>query len=111
MKKFARVNNGKVVNVVNCVDEATLHIIFKEYNQANPGKWVEYTPSTKNKPSVGFGYEKTTGVFYKPIEKFPSWTLNKTTGKNEPPVTQPSDGKNYDWDEANKAWKLALGES
>ena len=29
----------------------------------------------------------------------------------EPPVTYPSDGKNYDWDGANKAWKLGLGVS
>lgn len=111
MKKFARVQNGEVIKVVNAVDEAALNTFYNLYNQANPGKWVEYTPSTKNKPSVGFKYENTTGVFYKYVEKFPSWTLNKTTGKMEPPVTYPSDGKNYDWDEANKAWKLALGES
>ena len=111
MTKFARVQNGKVVKVVNAINEATLNQVHHIYNQANAGKWVEYTEATKNKPSVGYGYADTTGVFYKSLDKFPSWTLNETTGKWEPPTAYPSDGKNYDWDEANKAWKLGLGES
>ena len=107
MKRFARVKNGKVVKVINCIDEATLNIVFKEYNQSNAGYWVE---CTNNRPGVGFGYNKRTGIFSWP-QSYPSWTLNETTGKWEPPVTHPNDGKVYDWDEANKAWKLALGES
>lgn len=110
MKRFARVENGKVIKVVNAVDEATLNSIYNFYNQSNAGKWVEYTASTKNKPSVGFGYIKSTGVFSWP-QSYPSWSLNETTGKWEPPVNYPSDGKVYDWDETNKSWKLALGES
>ena len=110
MKKFARVKDSKVVQVVNCIDEATLNIIFKEYNQSNAGYWVEYTPSTKNLPGPGFGYNKRTGIFSWP-QPFPSWTLNETTGKWEPPIDYPNDGKVYDWYEDTKSWKLALGET
>ena len=76
MKRFARVENGKVIKVVNAVDEATLNSIYNFYNQSNAGKWVEYTASTKNKPSVGFGYIKSTGVFSWP-QSYPSWSLNE----------------------------------
>ena len=110
MKKFARVQNGKVVKVVNAVDEDNLNQVHHLYNHANSGKWVEYTTSTKNRPGVGFGYIKSTGVFSFP-QSYPSWSLNETTGKWEPPVTYPSDGKVHDWDETDKSWKLALCES
>ena len=38
-------------------------------------------------------------AFYKP-QPYASWTLNSTTYYWEPPVTYPSDGKEYIWNES-----------
>lgn len=37
---------------------------------------------------------------------FASWTFSDETGKYEPPVPYPADGKTYLWDEENRQWVL-----
>lgn len=98
-----------------------------------PGYWVEtdynsygnvhYAPSPPAEPgtpdglpalranfaSVGFTYDKTNDVFYAP-QPYPSWTLNTTTWLWEAPVTYPSDGKHYFWEESTKSWILTPGQ-
>jgi hypothetical protein len=39
------------------------------------------------------------------IQPFPSWVLNETTCQWEAPVPYPTDGKYYDWNEADFLWK------
>lgn len=37
---------------------------------------------------------------------YASWTFNEEICAFEPPVPYPSDGKVYEWDEANQLWEL-----
>ncbi len=66
------------------------------------GNWIEHTYQPVYE---GFTYDSDLEVFYPP-EMFPSWTLNKNTQMWEPPITEPTDGKLYTWDEENQAWVL-----
>ena len=61
------------------------------------------TPYRKNFASVGFTYDSSRDAFIEP-KPYNSWTLDETTCLWEPPVTYPSDGKSYEWDESNRQW-------
>tara|TARA_R110002153_G_scaffold29711_12_gene91170 strand:+ start:127 stop:522 length:396 start_codon:yes stop_codon:yes gene_type:complete len=61
------------------------------------------TPIRKNYAGVGYIYDETLDAFYLP-QPYNSWTLNETTCLWEPPVSYPSDGSFYLWNESNKAW-------
>ena len=114
MSHFAKVNNGIVVEIN--VAEAEF---FDTFIDSSPGAWVQTsyntrggvhyepnsnTPSSdqskalrKNYAVIGGSYD---GIgFYSP-QPFASWTLNSTTYYWEPPVTYPSDGKDYIWNES-----------
>ena len=114
MAHYAKVNNKIVEQVI--VAEASF---FNEFVDSSPGEWIQTsyntkggvhyeansnTPSSdqskalrKNYASVGYNYD---GVgFYSP-PPYPSWTLNSTSYLWEPPITYPSDGKSYVWDDS-----------
>ena len=55
------------------------------------------TPFRKNFASVGFIYDVMRDAFIPP-RPFPSWTLNETTCRWDPPITKP-DG-DYRWNES-----------
>ena len=116
MAHYAKVLDGKVINVI--VAEADF---FKTFIDETPGTWIQtsyntrggvhYEPNTntassdqskalrKNYAGIGFIYDKDKDAFYEP-QPYASWTLNSTTYYWEPPVTYPSDGKSYVWDES-----------
>ena len=116
MAHYAKVLDGKVINVI--VAEADF---FNTFIDDTAGKWIQtsyntrggvhyepnsHTPSSdqskalrKNYAGIGFTYDKVKDAFYEP-QPYASWTLNSTTYYWEPPVTYPSDGKIYDWDES-----------
>ena len=126
MAHYAKVNNTIVEKVI--VAEAEF---FDTFVDSSPGAWVQTsyntrggvhyepnsnTPSSdqskalrKNYAVIGGSYD---GIgFYSP-QPFASWTLNSTTYYWEPPVTYPSDGKDYIWNESvykaynTKGWVL-----
>ena len=126
MAHYAKVNNGKVEQVI--VAEAEF---FDTFIDSSPGEWIQtsyntiggihYEPNSntpsgdqskalrKNYASVGGSYD---GVgFYSP-QPYPSWTLNSTTYYWEPPITYPNDGQTYNWNEGiyqadnTKGWIL-----
>ena len=116
MAHYAKVLDGKVINVI--VAEADF---FKTFIDDTPGTWIQtsyntrggvhyepnsHTPSSdqskalrKNYAGLGFIYDKDKDAFYAP-QPYASWTLNSTTYYWEPPVTYPSDGKEYIWNES-----------
>ena len=53
----------------------------------------------KNHAGIGYTYDETKDAFIPP-QQFSSWTLNNTTCLWEPPISKPSDGKTYRWDES-----------
>jgi hypothetical protein len=76
---------------------------------------VYYTPNTnepdpdqskafrKNYAGLGYTYDEIIDGFVPP-KPYPSWLLNTTTGLWDPPVPYPTDGKRYEWDEADQSW-------
>ena len=126
MAHYAKVNNTIVEQII--VAEAEF---FDTFVDSSPGAWVQTsyntrggvhyeansnTPSSdqskalrKNYAVIGGSYN---GVGFYDIQPFASWTLNSTTYYWEPPVTYPSDGKDYIWNESvyqadnTKGWVL-----
>ena len=112
MSHFAKVVNGKVVDVIVAESD-----FFDTFVDNTPGKWIQTsyntlggqhtlggTPLRKNYAGIGWNYDKTADAFYPP-KPYDSWTLNTTTYLWDPPTSYPNDGRIYEWDEENKDWK------
>ena len=126
MAHYAKVNNTIVEQIIVAEPE-----FFDTFIDSSPGAWVQTsyntrggvhyepnsnTPSSdqskalrKNYAVIGGYYD---GVGFHDAQPFASWTLNSTTYYWEPPITYPSDGKNYVWNESvyqadnTKGWVL-----
>jgi hypothetical protein len=61
------------------------------------------TPFRKNFAAVGYTYDPQRDAFIPP-QPFPSWTLNEDTCLWNAPVTMPTDGQFYSWDENTTNW-------
>lgn len=122
MAHFAKVRDGKVVNVIVAEIE-----FFDNFVDDTPGTWVKTSynmrggvyfdgkePAAdqsvingdearerKNFAGIGFNYD---GTGFYPPKPFDSWTLNETTYLWEPPTEHPNDGKVYKWNETNRTW-------
>lgn len=80
-------DNGDVLNIA----------VFHE--EEIEGNWIEYT--SLNPAYIGGTYE--AGFFYPP-KPFESWIKNTEIYTWEPPVSYPTDGKDYRWDESTTSW-------
>jgi hypothetical protein len=123
MAHFAKVVDGKVINVIVAEPE-----FFNTFIDSSPGSWIQtscntrngihYIPDTdtpsedqtralrKNFASIGFTYDFERDAFIPP-KPHASWNLNETTCNWEPPVKHPKDNKRYFWDEETTSWKVA----
>ena len=115
MSHFAKVLNGKVVQVI--VAEAEF---FETFIDTSPGTWIQTsyntygnqhklngTPLRGNYAGVGYTYDQQNDVFYAP-KPYESWSLDESTWLWESPVAYPDDGKNYQWDEQTLMWVEVL---
>ena len=57
----------------------------------------------KNLAGVGYKYDAGRDAFIPP-QTYPSWVLNENTCLWDAPVTYPTDGQFYQWDEATTSW-------
>ena len=120
MSHFAKVEGGIVTQVI-VVEQDVLNTglfgdpsLWKQTSYNTRGG-IHYDPITNepdDKPAmrgnyagIGYIYDSELDVFYPP-KPFASWTLNSTTYLWESPVSYPTDGKLYDWDEETINWKL-----
>lgn len=119
MAHFAEIDsNNKVVRVL-VVDD--LHQADGHNFLANElglgGTWIQTSyntvggvhlnggkPLRKNYAGIGYTYDKTRDAFI-PAQPYPSWTLNEDSCLWDAPIPMPTDGKLYEWSEADKAWK------
>lgn len=118
MAHFAKVENGTVTQVV--VAEADF---IATGALGDPASWIQTSYNTRgnvhygpdgqpdggeavrgNYAGIGYVYDKPNDVFYAP-QPFPSWILNIGSWTWEAPVSYPTDGKPYSWDEKTKNWK------
>ena len=110
MSHFAKVVDGKVVQVIVAEQD-----FFNTFVDSSPGQWIQTSYNTHgnqhpegrplrgNYAGIGHTYDATHDVFYAP-QPYPSWTLSQTTWLWEAPIPYPTDGKEYQWDEATKNW-------
>ena len=116
MAHFAKLGVGNIVERVEVVhndvatDEQTgVDFLNNLYKTRDVWKQTSYnthggvhnsggTPFRKNYAGIGFTYDESKDAFI-PQQPFDSWTLNETTCLWEAPLTYPSDGKTYVWDE------------
>ena len=105
MSHFAKLNNNIVTEV-----------IVSEQDFINSGAvgdsflWVQTSYNgnfRKNYAAVGYTYDKTKDAFIAP-KPYPSWTLVEDTCQWEAPVSYPTDGQAYTWDEDTTAWAVII---
>ena len=120
MSHFAQIDeNGIVTNViVGDNEDPNNDEGLKLITNALGGTWIKTsyntiggvhlnggTPLRKNYAGIGMIYDKERDAFYHP-QPFSSWILNEDSCHWEPPVSYPTDGEFYEWNETNKTWVL-----
>lgn len=73
----------------------------------DPQMWVETSVDgsiTKNYAGVGDTFDEVLHEFQKP-KPFPSWAWDVKKAEWVPPVAQPQDEVEHDWDEKSLSWK------
>ena len=110
MSKFAKVLDGKVVNVIVAEQE-----FFDTFVDSSPGTWLQTSyntsggkhpegrPLRKNYAGIGYTYDPVRDAFIPP-QPYASWTLDEETCLWQSPVAMPTDGKQYVWNEATLQW-------
>ena len=109
MAHFARVKGGIVQEVIVAEQDYIDNMIATQ-----PGKWIQTsyntsggvhtlggTPLRKNFAGKNWTYDEARDAFIPP-KKHPSWILNETTCRYEPPVEAPEG--NYVWNEDTQTW-------
>ncbi len=113
---------GIVVQVISVTDDnapteaAGLDFLRKLYGPGIIWKQTSYnthggvhtegkTPLRMNYAGIGYIYDAGRDAFIPP-KPYPSWVLNETKGIYDPPISAPTDGKRYGWDETNTTWKV-----
>jgi len=108
MSHFAKIENNIVTKVI---------VAEQEFIDTQDGTWVQTSYNTKgnahygqdgnadggvalrgNYAGKGFVYDADNDVFYEP-KPYASWTLATDTWLWGCPLTYPSDGNMYHWDE------------
>ena len=121
MAHYAKVENSIVTEVIVAEQDFIDSLPDKEkwvqtsYNTRGgkhyaPNSNIEDdgTPLRYNYAGPGYTYDYGNDAFYSP-QPYPSWTLNKTTYKWQPPNGYPKDffdpnGPGYTWDESSTSW-------
>jgi hypothetical protein len=113
MAHYAKVVNGTVTEVMVAEPE-----FFETFVDSAPGEWIQTsfntsggvhsdggTPLRKNYAGIGFTYDEDKDAFIPP-QQYASWTLDETTCNWIAPVAYPTEGDNYNWNEADQSWDV-----
>lgn len=116
MAHAAEVVDGRVTRVIVVADRYDDLTGPEWAAQRFGGTWVQCsyntragqhrlggTPLRKNYPGIGYSYDAARDAFIPP-QPFPSWRLNEDTCQWDAPVAMPTDGRDYEWDEARQRW-------
>ena len=113
MSHFAKVLDGKVVNVIVAEQE-----FFDTFVDSGPGTWLQTSyntlggkhpegrPLRKNYAGVGYTYDPARDAFIPP-QPYASWTLDEETCQWQSPVAMPTmstDETPYIWNEETLQW-------
>ena len=113
MAHFAKLGVGNIVETVHVVsndiattEQAGVDFLNNLFNTRDVWKQTSYNGNfRKNYAGIGHTYDEERDAFIPPKE-YDSWVLNEDTCLWEAPVSYPTDGKKYIWNEENKQWKL-----
>lgn len=109
MSHWAKLDNNIVVEVLvgpNYGDEG------EAFFEALGGTWVKTSYNgniRKNYAGIGYTYDTDRDAFIAP-KPFNSWLLDEDTCQWQAPVTYPTDGLMYQWDEELTDWKPIIKE-
>ena len=115
MAHFAEIDANNIVLrviVVGNKDTSDANGVEKEYIGAAfcerllGGTWKQTSYNAnmrKNYAGIGYTFDAARDAFIPP-KPFPSWVLNESTCQWQAPVSMPTDGKMYSWDEGTLSW-------
>jgi hypothetical protein len=107
---FAKVCDGIVTQVIVAEQE-----FFNTFVDSSPGEWIQTSynthggqhpegrPLRKNYAGIGYSYDRVRDAFIPP-KPYASWVLNEETCLWDAPISYPTDGKVYRWDENTQQW-------
>jgi hypothetical protein len=116
MAHFAKVENGKVVQIIVAEKEVIDSGIFGHgwvQTSFNTRGNVHYGQDGKpdggialrgNFAGIGYEYDDVNDIFY-PQRPYPSWILSSKTFLWEAPIPSPNVDNPYVWDEETLSWK------
>jgi len=101
-KQYIELLDNKIFNIIMVDDDFISSV-------SNPESYILYDSiPVKNRSSIRVGnvYDNANNRFVpvKPMS-FPSWVFDETTYRWTPPISFPTDGKSYIWDEQSTSWK------
>jgi len=115
MAHFAKIDENNIVTQVVVVDNKDTsdasgvekeHIGAAHLEKILGGTWKQTSYNgnmRKNYAGIGYTYRSDIDAFVAP-QPFASWILNNDTAQWELPVSMPTDGKMYSWDESIVNW-------
>ena len=91
------------------VEKESIGVAFCERLFGGTWKQTSYHGNIrKNYAGVGYTFDVARDAFIPP-KPFASWVLNEQTCHWEAPVSYPTDGERYTWDEATGTWVKSEG--
>jgi hypothetical protein len=110
MAHFAKIEDGVVTEVIVanskiwCEETLGGTWVQTSYNTVGGKHTQGGTPLRKNYAGIGHIYDAERDAFYAP-QPYASWTLSEETCFWEAPTPEPTDGKQYTWNEETLNWK------
>lgn len=82
----------------------------QDFVDTQPGMWIPCDIegiSPKNYPGIGYTFNIELNGFIPP-KPYPSWSLNGSTCKWDPPIPypEPQENKQYLWNEETQSWEF-----
>lgn len=108
MSHYAKIEDGVVTQIVVadgpdwCEQNLGGEWVQTSYNTYGGVHANGKIPLHKNYAGIGYTFD---GVGFAAPQPYASWTLNSDTYLWEPPTPMPTDGKRYQWVEADLNWQ------
>ena len=122
MAHFAQIDNNNIV--INIIVVHNNELLDQDGNESElkgidfckslfgqDTKWIQTSYNSnfrKDYAGIGYTYDETRDAFILP-KPYNSWVLNEDTCRWEAPISIPTDGKAYTWNEEILNWELING--